>query len=124
MLRVRWCRWWAQDERQKQQDAEWEQKEQERQQALEAKELAERELEERSKQQSEQLASVKAKLDSLKAQKQEMVEKLKQVSWLGPPPCAGMCTGEHDMVQSLAAPASVVTDRSKSSGGSQISSLP
>jgi len=66
-------------ERQKQQDEEWQRLEQERQQALEAKEKAERELEERKQQQSEQLATVKAKLDRLKAQKQDMVEKLKQV---------------------------------------------
>ena len=46
---------------------------------LDAKEAADRELEERQQQQGEQLAAVKAKLDALKAQKQDMVEKLKQV---------------------------------------------
>ena len=70
-------------ERQKQQDEDWQRLEQERQQALEAKEEAERELEERKQQQSKQLATVKAKLDRLKAQKQDMVEKLKQVPSTG-----------------------------------------
>ena len=50
-----------------------------RQEDLSAKEAADRELEERKKQQGEQLAAVRAKLDTLKAQKQDMVEKLKQV---------------------------------------------
>ena len=71
---------YPQAERQKQQDEEWQQQEQKRREALEAKEKAERELEEQKQQQSENLAELRAKLDGLKAQKQDMVEKLKQVS--------------------------------------------
>ena len=73
------CRVYLQADRQKQQDEEWEQQEQKRREALEAKEKAERELEEQKQQQSASLAELRAKLDGLKAQKQDMVEKLKQV---------------------------------------------
>ena len=68
-----------QDERQKQQDEEWHLKKRQREKDLYAKEAADHELEERKKQEGKQLASVKAQLDTLKAQKQDMVEKLKQV---------------------------------------------
>ena len=65
----------------------WQQQEEKRREALEAKEKAERELEEQKQQQSENLAELRAKLDGLKAQKQDMVEKLKQVRLPGWAPC-------------------------------------
>ena len=82
----------AQAERQKQQDEEWERSERKRQETFEAKGKAAQNLEEQRKQHSEQLATLRARLDTLKAQKQDMVEQLKQVPALISP-----CTAAWNM---------------------------
>ena len=85
-----------QDERQRQQDEAWQRRQRQREEDLGAKEAAGHKLEERQEQQGEQLAAVKAKLDTLKAQKQDMVEKLKQV-----PHATLSGLGDHDTWLSL-----------------------